>query len=84
MKPTSRGILLKYIIHLIRNTFRITSRKCWDEITRDIKPICTAVNATARRTAFDDLAEKWGQRWKSALNAFAITFGDRFPAAEIY
>jgi hypothetical protein len=21
-------------------------------------------------------------RWKSATNAFAITFGDRFPAAE--
>jgi putative transposase len=23
-------------------------------------------------------------RWKPALNAFAITFGDRFPAAERY
>jgi putative transposase len=154
------------IIHLIRNTFRLTSRKYWDEIKRDIKPIYTAVNATAARAAFDELAEKWGQRypavirlwdnawnefipfldydveirrvicstnsieslnaryrraikarghfpseqaamkclylvtrsldptgvgrarwmmrWKPALNAFAITFGDRFPAAETY
>jgi len=23
-------------------------------------------------------------RWKPVLNAFAITFGDRFPAAENY
>jgi hypothetical protein len=23
-------------------------------------------------------------RWKPALNAFAITFADRFPAAETY
>jgi len=23
-------------------------------------------------------------RWKPALNAFAITFGDRFPVAETY
>jgi len=23
-------------------------------------------------------------RWKPALNAFAITFGDRFPAPETY
>jgi len=23
-------------------------------------------------------------RWKPALNAFAITFGDRFPGAETY
>ena len=27
---------------------------------------------------------RWVTRWKPALNAFAITFGDRFPAAETY
>ena len=161
-----RAIVQTCIIHLIRNTFRLTSRKYWDEIKRDIKPIYTAVNATAARAAFDDLAEKWGarypavirlwdnawaefipfldydleirtvicltnaieslnaryrraikarghfpnelaalkclylvtrsldptgtgrarwtMRWKPALNAFAITFADRFPAAETY
>ena len=26
----------------------------------------------------------WAMRWKPALNAFASTFGDRFPAAETY
>ncbi|MEV6971838.1 IS256 family transposase [Hamadaea sp. NPDC051192] len=154
------------IIHLIRNTFRLTSRKYWDELKRDIKPIYTAVNATTARAAFDALADKWGDRygavirlwdnawsefipfldydveirqvicstnaieslnaryrravkarghfpneqaalkclylvtrsldptgtgrtrwtmrWKPALNAFAITFSDRFPAAETY
>jgi hypothetical protein len=25
-----------------------------------------------------------GPKWKPALNAFATTFGDRFPAAETY
>src|SRR5437588_1541878 len=154
------------VIHLIRNTFRLTSRKYCDELKRDIKPIYTAVNATAARAALDELTEKWGQRypavirlwdnawnefipfldyaveirrvicstnsieslnaryrraikarghfpnelaalkclylvtrsldptgtgrtrwtmrWKPALNAFAITFGDRFPAAGAY
>ncbi|MFI5951852.1 IS256 family transposase [Micromonospora chalcea] len=154
------------IIHLIRNTFRLTSRKYWDALKHDIKPIYTAVNATTARAAFDDLADKWGDRypavirlwdnawaefipfldydveirpvicstnaieslnaryrravkarghfpneqaalkclylvtrsldptgagrtrwtmrWKPALNAFAITFSDRFPAAETY
>jgi transposase-like protein len=161
-----QAIVQTCIIHLIRNTFRLTSRKYWDAIKRDIKPIYTAVNATAARVAFDELAEKWGQRypavirlwdnawaefipfldydveirrvicstnaiesmnaryrraikarghfpselaalkclylvtrsldptgqgrarwtmrWKPALNAFAITFADRFPAAETY
>jgi hypothetical protein len=27
---------------------------------------------------------RWTMRWKPAPNAFAITFGDRFPAAETY
>jgi putative transposase len=55
-----QAIVQTCIIHLIRNTFRLTSRKYWDEIKWDLKPIYTAVNATAARTAFDDLSEKWG------------------------
>jgi len=160
------AIVQTCIIHLIRNTFRLTSRRYWDELKRDLRPIYTAVNAGAARAAFDELAEKWGARypavvrlwdnawaefipfldydveirqvicstnaieslnaryrravkarghfpneqaalkclylvtrsldptgtgrarwitrWKPALNAFAITFGDRFPAAETY
>jgi putative transposase len=27
---------------------------------------------------------RWAMRWKPALNAFAITFADRFPGAETY
>ena len=154
------------IIHLIRNTFHLASKRDWDALKRDVKPIYTAVSAEAARAALDELASKWGQRyaaiirlwnnaweqfipfldydieirkvlcstnaieslnaryrravkarghfpteqaalkclylvtrsldptgtgrtrwaarWKPALNAFAITFGDRFPAAETY
>ena len=36
------AIVQTCIIHLIRNTFRPTSRKYWDEIKRDIKPIYIA------------------------------------------
>lgn len=152
------------IIHLIRNTFRYASRKYWDGIAKDMKPIYTAPTAAAARDRFEEFAEKWGTpypairrlwenawaefvpfldydveirrvicstnaieslnaryrravrarghfpneqaamkslylttrsldpkgtgqtrwvtRWKPALNAFAITFADRMPAAE--
>lgn len=161
-----QAIVQTCIIHLIRNTFRLASRKYWAQLKHDVQPIYTAVNASAARAAFDDLAEKWGtrypaivklwdnaweefipfldydveirrvicstnaieslnaryrraikarghfpseqaalkclylvtrsldptgtgqtrwtMRWKPALNAFAITFSDRFPAAETY
>ena len=161
-----RAIVQTCIVHLIRNTFRLASKRDWDALKRDLKPIYTAVNAEAARAALGDLADKWGtrypaiirlwenawsefipfldydaeirtvlcstnaieslnaryrravkarghfpteqaalkclylvtrsldptgtgrtrwaMRWKPALNAFAITFGDRFPAAETY
>jgi putative transposase len=154
------------IIHLIRNTFRLASKRDWDAIKRDLKPIYTAPSPAAARAALEELAEKWGtkygaiirvwenaweefipfldydleirtvicstnaieslnaryrrairarghfpteqaalkclylvtrsldptgggrarwtMRWKPALNAFAITFADRWPAAETY
>jgi putative transposase len=161
-----QAIVQTCIVHLIRNTFHLASKRDWDALRRDVKPIYTAANAQAARAALDDLAERWQQRygaiirlwensweqfipfldydveirqvlcstnaieslnaryrravkarghfpteqaalkclylvtrsldptgqgkarwamrWKPALNAFAITFGDRFPAAETY
>jgi len=160
------SIVQTCIIHLIRNTFRLTSRRDADAIKKDIKKIYTAPNPDAALAALDDLEEKWGKqyramirlwrnawnefipfldydievrtvicstnaieslnaryrrairarghfpteqaamkclylvtrsldptgagrtrwtmRWKPAINAFAITFGDRWPAAETY
>jgi len=46
-----QAIVQTCIIHLLRNIFRLASRKYWDEIKRDVKPIYTAVNATAARSA---------------------------------
>lgn len=161
-----RTIVQTCLIHLLRNTFRLSSKRDWDALKRDIKPVYTAVNADAARVAFEAMAETWGQRygaivrlwdnawqefipfldydveirrvlcstnaieslnaryrravkarghfpteqaalkclylvtrsldptgngktrwamrWKPAINAFAITFSDRFPAAETY
>jgi len=161
-----QAIVQTCIIHLIRNTFRLASRRDWDALKHDVKPIYTAVNAEGARAALEDLSEKWGtkyaaiirlwnnaweefipfldydveirtvicstnaieslnaryrravkarghfpteqaalkclylvtrsldptgqgkarwtMRWKPALNAFAITFADRWPAAETY
>src|ERR1700753_3513807 len=161
-----QAIVQTCIVHLVRNSFHLASKRDWDALKRDVRPIYTAVNAEAARAALDELAEKWGtryaavirlwenawnefipfldydleirkvicstnaveslnaryrravkarghfpteqaaikclylvtrsldptgtgrtrwaMRWKPALNAFAITFGDRFPAAETY
>ena len=65
------------IIHLIRNTFRMVSKRDWDAVKRDLKPVYTAVNADAARAAFDEFTEGWGERygavirlWENAWNEF--------------
>lgn len=45
--------------------------KCLYLVTRSLDP--TGVSRA-----------RWAMRWKPALNAFAITVADRFPAAETY
>lgn len=158
------AIVQTCIIHLIRNTFRYASRKYWDQISRELKPIYTAATIADAERARDEFLDSWGRaypaiaklwlnaweefipfldydteirrvlcstnaieslnaryrravrarghfpneqsamktlylvtrsldpkgtaqtrwvtRWKPALNAFAITFADRMPAAE--
>jgi transposase-like protein len=74
-----QAIVQTCIIHLIRNTFRLTSRKYWDQIKRDIKPIYTAVNATAARVAFDELSEKWGQRYPAVIRLWDNAWSEFIP-----
>jgi transposase-like protein len=45
--------------------------KCLYLVTRSLDPTGTG-------------QPRWTMRWKPALNAFAITFSDRFPPAETY
>src|SRR3954447_4860927 len=74
-----RTVVQTCIIHLIRNTFRLTSRKYWDELKRDIKPIYTAVNATTARAAFDELADKWGSRYPAVIRLWDNAWAEFIP-----
>src|SRR5204863_9683703 len=51
------------VVHLIRNTFKYSSKRYWAEIARDLKPVYTAVNAYAAAEAFETFDEKWSGRY---------------------
>jgi transposase-like protein len=73
------AIVQTCIIHLIRNTFRLTSRRYWDELKRDLRPIYTAVNATTARAALDQLADKWGQRYPAVVRLWHNAWEEFIP-----
>jgi putative transposase len=66
-------------VHLIRNTFRLASKRDWDALKRDVKPIYTAVNAEAARAALDDLAERWGQRYPAIIRLWHNAWEEFIP-----
>lgn len=55
------------VIHLIRNSFRIASKRDWDALKKDLKPIYTAATVGAAEAALDDLEERWGDRYSAMI-----------------
>src|ERR1700744_915966 len=74
-----QAIVQTCIVHLIRNTFRLTSKRDWDAMKRDVKPIYTAVNAAAARAALDELAEKWGGRYGAVIRLWENAWQEFIP-----
>jgi putative transposase len=72
------------IIHPIRNTLRYASRKCRDQIARDLWPVYTAVTEAEARARFEEFTEKWGKPypaikllWENAWSEFRALPGLR-------
>lgn len=55
------------ILHLIRNTFRYASKKDWDGLKRDIKPIYTAPSTTAAEQAREAMSKKWAGKYPAII-----------------
>jgi putative transposase len=67
------------IVHLIRNTFRLASRRDWDAMKRDIKPIYTAPNPDAALAALEDLDEKWGKTYGAVIRLWRNAWDEFIP-----
>jgi transposase-like protein len=67
------------ILHLIRNTFRYASRKDWDELARDLRPVYTAVNAEIAAVRFDELVDKWGARYPAIVTLWRNAWEEFIP-----
>lgn len=65
------------ILHLIRNTFRYASKKDWDALKRDVKPIYTAPSAAAAEQSRDAMIEKWAKKYP-AIKTLWINAWEQF------
>jgi putative transposase len=67
------------IIHLIRGSIRYASRKYWDSLAADLKPIYTAVNADTAAAALDELETKWGGRYPAIIRLWRNAWAEFIP-----
>jgi putative transposase len=74
-----RTVVRTCIVHLIRNTFRLTSRRDTDAIKRDIRQIYTAATADAALAALDDLEEKWGGTYRAMIRLWRNAWTESVP-----
>lgn len=49
------------------SAFRLASKKAWDALKKDVRPIYTAPDAAAARAALDELTEKWGRQYGAII-----------------
>jgi putative transposase len=67
------------LIHLLRNSFRLSSKRDWDALRRDLKPIYHAVNADAARAAFETMAENWGKQYPAVIRLWDNAWAEFIP-----
>ena len=67
------------IIHLIRNTFRYASRKYWDQIGHDLRPVYTAATEADAKARFTEFTEKWGRLYPAITKLWQNAWSEFVP-----
>jgi putative transposase len=67
------------VLHLIRNTFRLASRKYWDAIARDLRPVYTAVNEQAAKERLGEFHATWGERYPAIVQLWDNAWTEFVP-----
>jgi putative transposase len=74
-----RAIIQTCVIHLLRNTFRYASRKYWDQIAKDIRPVYTAATEAAAKERFVEFTAKWSAQYPAIIRLWENAWSEFVP-----
>ena len=74
-----RAVIQTCVIHLLRNTFRYASRKYWDQIAKDIRPVYTAATEAVAKERFVEFTAKWGGQYPAIIRLWENAWSEFVP-----
>jgi transposase-like protein len=74
-----RAIVQTCVIHLIRNTFRYASRRYWDQMAKDLRPVYAAPSEAAAKERWGEFADKWGQQYPAIIRLWDNAWSEFVP-----
>jgi transposase-like protein len=67
------------VLHLIRNTFRYASRKYWEQLAKDLRPVYTAPTEAAAAERFAEFVEAWGHLYPAIVTLWRNAWSEFVP-----
>lgn len=70
------------VVHLVRNSLRLTSKKHWGAVTREMRAIYTAPTVEAAEARFADFADQWRSAYPAMIDSWERRWGEFVPFLE--
>jgi putative transposase len=67
------------IVHLLRNSFRYASRRDWEKIARDLKPVYTAATEPEALDRFAEFSGTWEARYPAIIRLWENAWAEFVP-----
>jgi putative transposase len=74
-----RAIVQRCLIHLQRNSFTYASKRDWPALSRDLKPVLTAVDAADAEARFLQFAETWEPKYPAIVKLWTQAWPEVIP-----
>ena len=73
------AVIQTCVLHLIRNTFRLASRRDWDAMAHDLRPVYTAATEQAAKERLVEFHAIWGQQYPAIVRLWDNVWSEFAP-----
>ena len=74
-----QAVIQTCVLHLIRNTFRLASRRDWDAMAKDLRPVYTAVNEADAKERLAEFDAIWGESYPAIKGLWGNAWSEFVP-----